>query len=77
MHNFWLIYFGLFSTSGQLGTGDKPKFLTFVWQTTWGIIYMYGTSIWGCSCWKANTTDLVSANIYLHVEGMICFQNIK
>lgn len=30
---------------------------------------MYGSSILGRSCWKANTTDLVSANIYLHVES--------
>lgn len=39
---------------------------------------MYGTSILGHSCWKANTTALVSANIYLLVESMIFFsQNIE
>lgn len=38
---------------------------------------MYGTSILGRSFWKANTTDLVSANIYFHVESMIFFQNIE
>lgn len=74
MHNHWLLYFGLFATLGQLSTGNKTKFLTFVWGITWGVTCKYSTSIWGCSGGKANTAGLVWANIYLHVEGMLFFQ---
>lgn len=70
MHNLWLLYFGLFSTLEQLGTGNKPTFLSFVWEITGGVTCMYSTSIWGCSCGRANAAGLVWANIYLHVEGM-------